>query len=61
MYILTNLNNNEYFLLNSKVNRHYSYIPPNVYINDSFEKLRSNDSNILDKMFKYYCLDNTDN
>jgi hypothetical protein len=56
-----NLNNNEYFLLNSKVNRHYSYIPPNVYINDSFEKLRSDKSDILDKIFKYYCLDKKGN
>ena len=51
-FIHINLNNTEYLLLNSKVNRHYSYAPPNVYINDSFEKLRSDKSDILDKIFK---------
>ena len=56
-----NLNNGEYFLLNSNVIKHYSYTPPNVYITDSYEKLLEDNSPVLHKMFKYYCLDRNDN
>ena len=49
--------NQEYFLLNSNINKHYSYDPPNVYVNEDLKTLKENDSSILEKMFKYYCLD----
>ena len=55
-----NLNNQEYFLLNSNVIHHYSYTPANVYIMDSYDQLLDNSSPILEKMFKYYCLDRND-
>ena len=60
-YQYINLNNHEYFLLNSNVNRHYSYTPPNVYITHNYDDLLENDSSILKKMYKYYCLDKSDN
>ena len=31
-FIHINNNNHEYFLLNSNINRHYSYTPPNLYL-----------------------------
>ena len=60
-FIHINNNNHEYFLLNSNINRHYSYTPPNVYIADSYDNLVENNSPILTKMFKYYCLDKNEN
>ena len=66
-FIHMNKHNNEYLLLNSNVkivdgqHIYYSYTPPNVFLNDSFDTLTDDNSIILDKMFKYYCLDKNDN
>lgn len=55
-----NLNNHEYFLLNSYVIKFYTYNPSKVYITDNYDTLLENDAPILEKMFKYYCLNKQD-
>lgn len=59
-FIHINNFNQEYLLLNSNVIKFYKYTPPKVYITDSFDKLSEDGSVVLEKMFKYYCLDKND-
>lgn len=59
-FIHINNYNQEYLLLNSNVDRYYSYTPPNVYITANYDQLLEKNAPILQKLFTYYCLNKND-
>tara|TARA_Y100001980_G_C14555860_1_gene345451 strand:- start:976 stop:5742 length:4767 start_codon:yes stop_codon:yes gene_type:complete len=57
------VNNWNGYLLNGHAKRNYSYVPPTIYPDDSFETLISteDDKNFADELFIRYCTDDDGN